>query len=89
MVNTKVVFLTGLNQAIIDEVVSYVPDNFDLTVFGKSDLEKDQIDAVKDADFLLCYGMEPTDNDGDGLVNEDMIDGVDNAGDGEQGGRVD
>ena len=61
MVNTKVVFLTGLNQAIIDEVVSYVPDNFDLTVFGKSDLEKDQIDAVKDADFLLCYGMEPTD----------------------------
>ena len=35
------------------------------------------------------YGMEPTDNDGDGLVNEDMIDGVDNDGDGEQGGRVD
>jgi len=35
------------------------------------------------------YGMGPTDNDGDGLVNEDMIDGVDNDGDGEQGGRVD
>jgi len=35
------------------------------------------------------YGMEPTDNDGDGLINEDMIDGVDNDGDGEQGGRVD
>ena len=35
------------------------------------------------------YGMEPTDNDGDGLVNEDWIDGVDNDGDGEQGGRVD
>ena len=35
------------------------------------------------------YGMEPTDNDGDGLINEDMIDGVDNDGDVEQGGRVD
>ena len=35
------------------------------------------------------YGMEPTDNDGDGHINEDMIDGVDNDGDGEQGGRVD
>jgi plastocyanin len=35
------------------------------------------------------YGMEPTDNDGDGLVNEDWIDGVDNDGDGERGGRVD
>ena len=35
------------------------------------------------------YGMGPTDNDGDGLINEDMIDGVDNDGDGEQGGRVD
>jgi len=35
------------------------------------------------------YGMGPTDNDGDGLINEDIIDGVDNDGDGEQGGRVD
>ena len=35
------------------------------------------------------YGMEPTDNDGDGLINEDPIDGIDNDGDGEQGGRVD
>ena len=35
------------------------------------------------------YEEGPIDNDGDGLVNEDMIDGVDNDGDGEQGGRVD
>ena len=35
------------------------------------------------------YGAPPTDNDGDGLVNEDPLDGVDNDGDGEQGGRVD
>ena len=35
------------------------------------------------------YGEPPTDNDGDGLINEDMIDGIDNDGDGEQGGRVD
>ena len=62
MVNPKVVFLTGLNQAIIDEVVSYVPGGFDLTVFGKLSPEQEQIEAVKDADFLLCYGMEPTDS---------------------------
>ena len=35
------------------------------------------------------YEEGPIDNDGDGLVNEDMIDGIDNDGDGEQGGRVD
>lgn len=34
------------------------------------------------------YGMDPTDNDGDGLINEDPIDGVDNDNDGEQGGRT-
>ena len=62
MVNPKVVFLTGLNQAIIDEVVSYVPEGFDLTVFGKLSSELEQIEAIKDADFLLCYGMEPTDS---------------------------
>ena len=52
MVNPKVVFLTGLNQAIIDEVVSYVPGGFDLTVFGKLSPAQEQIEAVKDADFL-------------------------------------
>ena len=35
------------------------------------------------------YGMEPTDNDGDGLINEDPLDGIDNDGDGEQGGKQD
>ena len=40
--------------------------------------------------YLTYYYEEgPIDNDGDGLINEDMIDGVDNDGDGEQGGRVD
>ena len=52
MVNPKVVFLTGLNQAIIDEVVSYVPGGFDLTVFGKLSPEQEQIEAVKDADMI-------------------------------------
>ncbi len=34
------------------------------------------------------YGADPTDNDYDGKVNEDPLDGVDNDGDGEPGGRV-
>ena len=35
------------------------------------------------------YGKSKVDNDNDTLIDEDPIDGVDNDGDGEQGGRVD
>ena len=39
--------------------------------------------------LTALYGAPPTDNDGDGMVNEDPLDGIDNDGDGEQGGRTD
>jgi len=57
----KVIFFTALKQAIIDEVVSYVPSGYDLTVLGRESTKEQQIEAVKDADFLLCYGMDPSD----------------------------
>ena len=34
------------------------------------------------------YGADPTDNDYDGKVNEDPLNGIDDDGDGEQGGRT-
>ena len=61
MSEVKVIFFTGLKQAIIDEVVSYVPSGYDLTVLDRESTKKQQIEAVKDADFLLCYGMDPSD----------------------------
>ena len=61
MSEVKVIFFTGLKQAIIDEVVSYVPNGYDLTVLDRESTKEQQIEAVKDADFLLCYGMDPSD----------------------------
>ena len=61
MSEVKVIFFTALKQAIIDEVVSYVPSGYDLTVLGRESTKEQQIEAVKDADFLLCYGMDPSD----------------------------
>ena len=54
MSEVKVIFFTALKQAIIDEVVSYVPSGYDLTVLGRESTKEQQIEAVKDADFLLC-----------------------------------
>ena len=61
MSEVKVIFFTALKQAIIDEVVSYVPSGYDLTVLGRESTKEQQIEAVKEADFLLCYGMDPSD----------------------------
>ena len=61
MSEVKVIFFTALKQAIIDEVVSYVPSGYDLTVLGRESTKEQQIEDVKDADFLLCYGMDPSD----------------------------
>jgi len=55
------VFLTGLKQPIIDEVVSYLPRGYSIEVLDKSSSEDQQIDGVEDADFLLCYGLDPSD----------------------------
>ena len=61
MSNLRIVFLTGLKQTIIDEVVSYIPRGYSIEVLDKSSSEDQQIERVKDADFLLCYGLDPSD----------------------------
>ena len=61
MASTKVVFLTGLKEALIEEVVSYSPPDYEVVVLDKSSTEEQRINEVRDAEFLLCYGQEPSD----------------------------
>ena len=61
MASPKVVFLTGLKEALIEEVISYSPTDYQIVVLDKSSTEQQQIDEVRDADFLLCYGQDPSD----------------------------
>ena len=61
MASTKVVFLTGLKEALIEEVVSYSPPDYEVVVLDKSTTEEQRINEVRDADFLLCYGQDPSD----------------------------
>ena len=61
MASTKVVFLTGLKEALIEEGVSYSPPDYEVVVLDKSSTEEQRINEVRDADFLLCYGQDPSD----------------------------
>ena len=61
MASTKVVFLTGLKEALVEEVVSYSPPDYEIVVLDKSSTEEQRINEVRDADFLLCYGQDPSD----------------------------
>lgn len=58
----KVVFLNGLPAEIVDEIISYAPDHLEIDVIGIESSEMQRIEAVSDADFLLCYRLEPSDD---------------------------
>ena len=58
----KVVFLNGLPSKIVNEIISYAPDHLDIRAIGSESSEIQRIDAVSDADFLLCYRLEPSDD---------------------------
>ena len=55
MASSKVVFLHGLSQRTVDLIISYAPDGFDVVVVDGEQSEQEQIEAVKDADFLMVY----------------------------------
>ena len=55
-------FLTGLPDAIVDVVTSYSPAGFTTTVVDGRKPEKEQIEAVSDADFIMVYRAELSDN---------------------------
>jgi len=61
MTSTKVVFLTGLRPRLIEEVLSYAPSNYQIVVVDRTISEEEKIKQVLDADFLLCYGQDPSD----------------------------
>ncbi len=62
MADAKVVFLTGLPEVIVDVVTSYCPAGFTTTVVDGRQPEKEQIEAVSDADFIMVYRAELSDN---------------------------
>ena len=55
MPDAKVAFLTGLPEAIVDVVTSYTPEGFNTTVVDGRQAEEGQIEAVRDADFIMVY----------------------------------
>ena len=62
MDSTKVVFLTFLTDVLIDKVLSYAPDGYVIVVLGKSSTEENRISEARSADFLMCYGNNPSDD---------------------------
>ena len=62
MPDAKVVFLTGLPDVIVDVVTSYSPAGFTTAVVDGRQPERDQIEAISDADFIMVYRAELSDN---------------------------
>ena len=55
MPNAKVVFLHGLSQRTVDLITSYAPDGYHVVEVDGERSEQDQIEAVRDADFIMVY----------------------------------
>lgn len=55
MPDAKVVFLHGLPEVITDVIESHTPEGFTTTIIDGKTSEAEQIEAVKDADFLMVY----------------------------------
>ncbi|MCZ6484990.1 MAG: NAD(P)-dependent oxidoreductase, partial [Acidobacteria bacterium] len=55
MTQAKVVFLHGLTQPIVDLITSCAPHGFSTIALEGRLSEKEQMEAVKEADFLMVY----------------------------------
>ena len=62
MKNCKVVFLTSLSDKVVEEIISFSRDDFEVIVLNNSDSEDKCISEIKDCQFLLCHGKYPTDS---------------------------
>jgi len=60
MANAKVVFLHGLQQPVVDAIVSFNPASFNTVVVSGKDPEEIQIDAISDADFIVVFRAKLT-----------------------------
>lgn len=61
MADARVVFLHGLPDEVVEVIVSYTPEGFTTDVVDGTLPEDRQIEAVRDADFLLVYRAKLTD----------------------------
>jgi phosphoglycerate dehydrogenase-like enzyme len=55
MPDARVVFLHGLPQRIVDVITSYTPEGFTTTTLDGKLSPEEQIEVVRDADFLIVY----------------------------------
>ena len=55
MADAKVVFLHGLHQRIVEAIVSFNPAGFTTIVVDGKSPEEQQVEAVKDADFIMNF----------------------------------
>jgi phosphoglycerate dehydrogenase-like enzyme len=60
MANAKVVFLHGLHPRIVEAIVSFNPAGFTTIVVDGKSPEEQQVEAVKDADFIMNFRAKLT-----------------------------
>ena len=61
MANAKVVCLHGLPQQVVDVITSYEPQGFATVVIDGKTPEEEQVEVVKDADFIIVYRAKLSD----------------------------
>ncbi len=60
MKDAKVVFLHGLHPRIVEAIISFNPAGFTTTVVDGKGPEEQQVEAVKDADFIMAFRAKLT-----------------------------
>ena len=61
MSRSRVVFVHGLRQPIVDAIVSYTPDGFETVAVDESMPEQQREEAVAEADFLIVHATTLSD----------------------------
>lgn len=61
MPDAKVVFIHGLPEPIVNLIASYTPEGFATVPVGGESPEAAQLEAVRDADFIMVYRAKLTD----------------------------
>lgn len=57
----NVILLHAMSQVIVDEIVSYTPDRFETVSIDPSASEDEQEQVVTEADFIIAFGLDPSD----------------------------
>ena len=60
MADARVVFLHGLHQRIVEAIISFNPAGFTTTVVDGKSPEEQQVEAVKNADFIMAFRAKLT-----------------------------